>query len=857
MSGINLGLERVARLMQLLPRYTRPTVHVAGTNGKGSVTTMIETVLREAGFSTGRLNSPHLVSVWDSISFNTQPIPESRYSSTRQRIQNLDNEHSIGASNFEQHTASALSLFEEEGVDVVVLEVGMGGLTDATNIVPDDAIAISAITSVDYDHQGFLGNTISEIATHKVGIVRPNRICIVGPQAWSEAERTIQERIQTIQAHSIAAPRATLRQWDSNEDGSPPPNFSVSPFHPPPPRPCSVPLPVRGGTLSVLVSLHGEHQLENISTAVAALDALRSHPSSISHFPAFQRINDQHIKTGLRRSRWPGRLSWHAIPSPTPSKELAVLVDGAHNAASATALSAYIDTLDAPSRPIFILALSHSPAKPPATTLAPLLRSGDRVIVTGFSPVEDMPWVCPVESREITAAAENLVGPSGHALIEVDLQSGLARASELADGTQHFVVIAGSLYLVADFYRLGTFVVPHVDGRDDSPAVVAALANYSSDSLILFKKGVTYNLWTPINFGTLKNSEVAFEGNATYPTDIATVQAEVAKSTFPGHWIKIAGTNVTLRGTTDPNWGWIDSHGQQWWDAVQQANRPHGISFVVTNGVVKDMKLWQPIAWNFLFNAGKNIHAFNNRIHAVSTTKAFPFNTDGFAAGGTNLLIENNHIVNGDDCITVGSGANGVHFRNNYCEGGHGMSIGSLGKAGAVASVQNILFENVVMKNHLYGARFKSWTGGNGIARNITWRNIVLNNVPFPIYVTQNYWDQNLGPKPTTDSPNNTNIEDMIFDNFSGTQLDLPYVEGSCVSDPCWYSVANATGKEIIVLDLYHNTTRNVVAKRISGLNPISRAKAAVMCDPTAIDNDVGFVCQNGPYVATPVGYTR
>ncbi|KAJ1309256.1 hypothetical protein OPQ81_004920 [Rhizoctonia solani] len=144
-----------------------------------------------------------------------------------------------------------------------------------------------------------------------------------------------------------------------------------------------------------------------------------------------------------------------------------------------------------------------------------------------------------------------------------------------------------------------TFVVPHVDGKDDSPAVVAALANYSTDSLILFKKGITYNLWTPINFGSLANSEIAFEGNATYPTDITTVQAEVAKPTFPKYWIKITGTNVTLRGTTDPDWGWIDGHGQQWWDAVQQTNRPKSIGFAVTNGVVKDMKLWQPIASSF------------------------------------------------------------------------------------------------------------------------------------------------------------------------------------------------------------------------------------------------------------------
>ncbi|CAE6467303.1 unnamed protein product, partial [Rhizoctonia solani] len=294
-----------------------------------------------------------------------------------------------------------------------------------------------------------------------------------------------------------------------------------------------------------------------------------------------------------------------------------------------------------------------------------------------------------------------------------------------------------------------------------------------------------------------------------------------------------------------------DSHGQQWWDAVQQTNRPHGIRFSVTNGVIRDMKLWQPIAWNFALSGSKNVRVHGNRIHAVSTTKAFPFNTDGFGAGGTNLLYENNHIANGDDCITVGNGSNGVHFRNNYCEGGHGMSIGSLGSGGSVASVQNVLFENVVMKNHLYGARFKSWTGGNGVARNITWRNIVLENVPFPIFVTQNYWDQNLGPKPSTGAVNNTHIEDMLFDNFSGSQLDTPYVEGSCVSDPCWYAVANATGKEIAIFDLYPNTTSNILARHISGIKPVNGAQPAVMCDPATVDNDVGFVCQDGAFVPT------
>ncbi|KAF8602731.1 Mur ligase [Ceratobasidium sp. AG-I] len=456
MSGINLGLERVSHLMRLLPKYTRPTVHVAGTNGKGSVTTLIEFVLREAGFSTGRFNSPHLVNVWDSISLNARAVPESRYTSTREMVQKLNNEHEIGASSFELHAVSALSLFQETGVDVVVLEVGMGGLTDATNVVPDEAIAVSAITNVDYDHQGFLGDTIQEIASHKAGIVRPHGICVMGPQTWPEAKKTIRERAKLINAHIIPAPVATSRQWDDAQDGAPPPKPRLG-FVPPPVQPCSILLPVRGSIFPALISLHGRHQLENVSTAASALDVLRSHPTCTSKFPIFSRITDQHIKDGLRQAQWPGRLSWHTLPSQdgaNSDQDLNILVDGAHNAASAQALAAYVDSLDSSSRPVFIIGLSHSPAKPPTTTLAPLIRPGDRVIATNFSPVQDMPWVRPVEPNEISACAEQLVGPHGGAHVAPNLHAALAQAKELLDnGNNEYVVLAGSLYLVADFYR--------------------------------------------------------------------------------------------------------------------------------------------------------------------------------------------------------------------------------------------------------------------------------------------------------------------------------------------------------------------------------------------------------------------
>ncbi|CAL1694788.1 unnamed protein product [Somion occarium] len=401
------------------------------------------------------------------------------------------------------------------------------------------------------------------------------------------------------------------------------------------------------------------------------------------------------------------------------------------------------------------------------------------------------------------------------------------------------------------------FVVPHTAGQDDAPALMNALAvgNISTNGTILFSKGVTYNILTPIKFPVLNNVEIRIEGNLTYSDDIVAIQDIVGSSNFPGAWFTFTGGhNVTLRGSTDPKWGWVDGHGQAWWDANQQVNRPHGWAFSkISNGVIRDMKLWKPIAWNFATSGSSNVHAFNNKIIAVSNTDSFPFNTDGFSAGGTDLLFEGNHIENGDDCLTVGNGAKNIIFRNSYCEGGHGLSIGSLGNGGQVADVQNVLIENVFMKNTLYGARFKSWTGGNGLARNITWKDIAFQNVPFPIYITQNYWDQGVGPRPNTTGTNNTHIQDFLFQNFVGIIEDKPYIEGSCVSDPCWYAVPGATGKEVAILDLYPDTATNVVAKDIFPVTETG-AKVAVMCNPSTVSNDVGFRCWNGPFVRTIAG---
>ncbi|KJA19224.1 glycoside hydrolase family 28 protein [Hypholoma sublateritium FD-334 SS-4] len=395
-----------------------------------------------------------------------------------------------------------------------------------------------------------------------------------------------------------------------------------------------------------------------------------------------------------------------------------------------------------------------------------------------------------------------------------------------------------------------TFTVPHTPGEDDTPAVLAALSSYAENATIIFQSGITYNIFTPVKFPVLNNVEIVISGNLSYPDDIPTIQGMF---TFTG------GSNVTLRGSLDPKWGWIDGHGQQWWDAQQQVNRPHGISFSkITNGVIRDMKIWKPIGWNFATSGSTNLHAFNNKIDAVSDSDvSFAYLCNGFSAGGTNMLFENNHIQNGDDCLTVGNGAKNIHFRNSYCEGSHGLSIGSLGSGGSVADVQDILIENIVMNNTLYAARFKSWTGGNGLARNITWKDITFYDVPFPIYITQNYWDQETGPQPNvTGSVNNTHIQDFLFENFVGTIKDVPYVEGSCVSDPCWsamYFVPGATGKEVAIFDFYAGTAVNVIAKNIFATTE-THAPVTVMCNSTTISTDVGFKCWDGPFIRTKAG---
>ena len=215
------------------------------------------------------------------------------------------------------------------------------------------------------------------------------------------------------------------------------------------------------------------------------------------------------------------------------------------------------------------------------------------------------------------------------------------------------------------------------------------------------------------------------------------------------------------------------------------------MSFNATKGTMQHFKSRKPIAWNVQV-VGKEITISDSIIDAYSISGSFPFNTDGFDVTGTDITITNSVIFNGDDAIAVQSGSHNVLFQGGTIGyQSHGMSVGSLGQDQAnFANVTNLIFDDVTVINAVYAARFKSWEGGQGLAKNITWSNIRTYNVTFPIFVTQTYINQGsaqtqLENGTTTSRPNNSTVvmQDFTWANFTGTINAFKPGDGSCVTD--------------------------------------------------------------------------
>lgn len=412
-AGVKFDLRTVEALLERLnhPERTFASIHIAGTNGKGSVAAMLESVFRAAGFRTGLYTSPHLVRFNERIQVNGIPITDEQLVALFDVIEPLDREAvrslNRAATFFELTTVMAFEEFRRQQVQLAIVETGMGGRLDATNVVSPE---ISVITQIGLEHCEFLGHAIEQIAAEKAGIIKPYRPVICG---------VVDERAETV-IRKIAAERrapfiraednVTVRRVGQNLR-SQRIKISTSAAEYPP----------------VEVPLLGRYQLENVITVVATIEYLAQTSKWVADETAVLR--------GLASVRWPARCQ---IFEDRPL----VVLDVAHNPAAAAALA---DTLR-----------ELAPMKRWALVMGLLADKDAAGFLRAFSSLVDSVWVVPLDtpraaSTEALAVAARQAGFSVTA--RADVGKACQEAREWAQAHGGAVCIAGSLYLAGEVLR--------------------------------------------------------------------------------------------------------------------------------------------------------------------------------------------------------------------------------------------------------------------------------------------------------------------------------------------------------------------------------------------------------------------
>jgi dihydrofolate synthase/folylpolyglutamate synthase len=400
-----LGLERIGAVLEALgsPHRQGRFVHVAGTNGKGSTAAMIESGLRAHGVRTGLFTSPHLAEPTERIRILGEEVSAARFAEAFDRVhaaaEGLLRTGAIDLhpSYFETVTAMAFLIFAAERVERVVLEVGLGGRLDATNVVLPE---LCVVTPVDFDHEAYLGRGLDSIAGEKAGILKP------GAPAVFARQRREADAVLTASARALGCPLTRTSDWKQRElaldrDGS---RFLLTGER----------------DLSIRCALAGEHQVENASTAAAALVRLGL-PSAA-------------IERGIASARWPGRIE-------RVSERPEIVLDGAHNPAGARALAAYIDRFYARRRVRLIYGAMRDKAI--AEIGGILFPRASEVILTA-----------PRQARAFTPVAMREFADHPGVRVAADIDAALAMVQGAAP--EDAVFVTGSLFLVAEARALLT-----------------------------------------------------------------------------------------------------------------------------------------------------------------------------------------------------------------------------------------------------------------------------------------------------------------------------------------------------------------------------------------------------------------
>ncbi len=413
--GVHLGLERIVKLLANLgnPHHQVPIIHVAGTNGKGSVCAYLSSILTEAGYRTGRYTSPHLVDWTERICLNEQPISSEQLCQVLLQVQAAIQQDEEPPTQFEVITAAAWLYFAQQKVDVAVVEVGLGGRLDATNVCLNPLVTI--ITSISREHWQVLGPTVADIAREKAGILKSGCPAVIGPLP-SEAEEVVLTRASELQcpviepkpARQIAPGWAEYQTIDNTKF-------------------IKYPLP-----------LQGQFQLTNSALALAAIEILQTQGWEIS---------EEAIITGMANTKWLGRIQW------TTWKNHKLLLDGAHNPAAAQVLRDYVDSLTLPPAPkrkqggettqqCVNWVMGMLSTKDHVDIFKTLLQPNDRLYLL---PVPDHSSADP---GELAKLAQSICPELSFCCTYPDLLPALEAAFT---STDNLVILCGSLYLVGHF----------------------------------------------------------------------------------------------------------------------------------------------------------------------------------------------------------------------------------------------------------------------------------------------------------------------------------------------------------------------------------------------------------------------
>src|SRR5580704_8592010 len=409
------------------PERRFPSVLIAGTNGKGSTAATLASILRASGLKTGLYTSPHLVRINERIRINGREIGDDDFALLHGEVDRTagklveNGELPWHPRFFEMMTGIALEHFARESVDIAVLEVGMGGRLDATNVVDP---RVSVITDISLDHQKYLGDTVTEIAREKVGIIRPGGVAVALPQL-PEANDVIGNTILDLGAHAVnAVPYVPPVSPASSQYLMPSTQQGKSGFV------YRYPLQVMGEEILVETPLVGRHQLRNVAFAIAAAVELNRQ--------GFSGVTARSIETGIRETRWPGRFQ---VIAPRPGWP-EIVIDVAHNSAGAWALRAALSERYPDRLLIFVFGAMRDKAISEMTEI--LFPLSGRVFAT---KPENPRAASPEEIRQAAArtGAEIECVEAVHSAVD--------RARNVA-GAETVIVVTGSIYLVGEVMRL-------------------------------------------------------------------------------------------------------------------------------------------------------------------------------------------------------------------------------------------------------------------------------------------------------------------------------------------------------------------------------------------------------------------